>query len=211
MAKQPSLNLVACCSLRETPDARVKLKHYLEKFLVQESETMENVHNNPILYRVLRELRISDKEVLDNYWDAITKQIKMDHQHTTAASLDAYSAPKRYLSRLTHNYSYYNNNLSGTYHHRNFEQLVTRIFMHDLKNGMSKFLPSRFAKHASFVISYGGSCPAYKELPNLIADKVESMAEQFSITDCLLLSRAMHICYRTRYEDIYLHMYKYPR
>lgn len=196
LKNDPCLDLVACCAMQMTPDVRMTINSIVDRIFETDTRITDNILQNSMLYRVIRMLRTDNSVLLNRYWDEVTKQIEMDH----FANSTMPTAPKSYLHQMIHNYSFFNNNMSGTYRHMHFEQVIMRIIMHDLQHGMSAYLPFRMAQYTSFVIAYGASLPEYKEIPNFIVDKIENMADQFSVYDCWRLSKGLSIFYQMRHS-----------
>jgi len=101
---------------------------------------------------------------------------------------------------------YFNNNLGGTYRHFNFEKTISKLIMNNFKNDITCSIPSKFTKLAPFIIAYGFNDESGKSdksaaiIPNIIIERIEYMSNQFSIVDCLQLSRGMQIAYEMRYK-----------
>lgn len=102
------------------------------------------------------------------------------------------------LARHFHRYMYFNNNLGGTYRHYKFERIVSKFLLADLENGVSSLIPTLFAKLASFILAYGQTAYGHALFPPLIVEKIESMRQQFTILDCLFISRGVQIALELR-------------
>lgn len=93
---------------------------------------------------------------------------------------------------------HFNNNLGGTYRHKNFEYEINEILLNELINGISSIIPTKFAKLSSFILAYGYKSNS-NTIPNIIIDKIEDMSLQLNIIDCLQLSRALQIAFEMRF------------
>lgn len=181
----PTVELLTCCVLSELPENRKKLIQEYDKII---SKKQDSFCMDAILYRALRILRISNTKILDQYWGKITNELQSDHQQENRML-----PPKPYVDNLQHNYTYFNNNLGGTYRCPQFEQLMVDIFTNDIKHGISGINPSKFTRAASFIIAFGNTKEGSDRIPDFIVDKIESMADQFRTSDCLSLSRGLQI------------------
>lgn len=88
---------------------------------------------------------------------------------------------------------YFNNNLAGTYRNLDFEKFITKYLLDELENGSTKWIPSKYAKLSSFVVAYGHTPKSNTILPEFIIERLQSMAHQFTIFDCLHISRGLQI------------------
>lgn len=159
----------------------------VEKIISNESLTSAQL---PRAFRILRSLKISNIKLCNKYWRLVLDEIqKSPHEKEFHR-----------LSRHSHRYMYFNNNLGGTYHNREFEHAVCELMLEDIEHGLSGIVPSRFAKSASFIIAYGGNISSSEEIPAVIMDKMATMSKQFSIFDCLQLSRGLQIAFEMRFR-----------
>lgn len=94
---------------------------------------------------------------------------------------------------------HFNNNLQGTYRHYPFEKTMVELLLNDLDKGITTYLPTGFAKSASFILSYGHTQYDKYIFPEFIVRKVEAMEEQLKIFDCLQLSRGIQISLQMRF------------
>lgn len=181
--QEPSIELLTCCVMNEMPDNREKLISQFDQIISKKGELLSL---NSMLYRALRISKISERSILDRYWEKITKEIEAEH-----LDQNRILAPNSYLDNLRHNYVYFNNNLAGTYRYKPFEVLLIDIYMNDIKYGMSGILPYKLARAASFIIAYNSVKQDDTLMPDFVLDKIESMADQFRSTDCLALSKGL--------------------
>lgn len=186
-----SVELAACNIKHGSHETRQNMCSHLRKILPNGQHA--NLLKNMCLFHAIRSLNSNHNELFNIYWDEITKLVAADHPEGVEIS-----SPKAYLLLLSHNYMYFNNNMSGTYRHYGFEQLVCRIFKHDLQFGMSHLVPKQFIYYASFVIAYGSSSGHSLEF---IVNKIESMATQFTTHDCRRLARSVWLSYRLMYVE----------
>lgn len=101
------------------------------------------------------------------------------------------------LSKYIQKYMYFNNNLGGTFQHLEFEKSMIEMLTHELK---STLIPKYFATFASFLIAYGDGSDR-QQLPKIIVDKIEELHDQFSIKDCLQISRGLQILHEMRLKN----------
>lgn len=102
------------------------------------------------------------------------------------------------LAKHCHRYMHFNNNLNGTYRYIPFEKAVVKLIVNDLDKGITALLPSKFVKAASFILSYGHTPRDKYVFPEFIVSKLEDMQEQFTIFDCLQLTRGIQIALQMR-------------
>lgn len=102
------------------------------------------------------------------------------------------------LAKYCHRYMHFNNNLNGTYRFIPFEKAIVKLIVNDLDKGITAILPSKFAKAASFIMSYGHTPHDKYKFPEFIIRKLEDMQEQFTIFDCLQLTRGIQIALEMR-------------
>lgn len=138
--------------------------------------------------QILRFLKISNVYICDGYWTKVLNEIR-----NNASERESYI-----LARHCHRYMHFNNNLGGTYRHKDFEKYVISLLMDELNNGISGLIPSKFAKLAAFVLAYGHTPNSRNNFPDMIIDKIEDMVEQFKIIDCLQISRGIQISLQMR-------------
>lgn len=93
---------------------------------------------------------------------------------------------------------HFNNNLGGTYRHKEFEKYIVSLMRTDLITGITAIIPSQFAKVAAFILAYGHTPNSRHVFPEFIIHKMEDMRQQFKIVDCLQLSRGIQIALQMR-------------
>lgn len=187
LEEKPNVELLSLAVLHVTPDRRLKIAEMLRKFLstyqistTQSGETLQTV------FKILRLLKISDINLCDVYWTKVLNEI-----YGTKESNLNYR-----LSKHIQKYMFFNNNLGGTYRHIEFEKSMIEMVMLELK---SIQFPKDFAKFSSFIIAYGDGSGESK-LPQFIVDRIESLHEQFTVKDCLQLSRGVQILQEVRFR-----------
>lgn len=187
LEEAPDVELLSLAVLHVTPDQRTKIVEMLRQFLstyqissAQSGETLQTV------FKILRLLKISDIDLCDSYWTKLLNEI----YGTREANLN-YG-----LSKSIQKYMFFNNNLGGTYRHLEFEKCMIEMLMQELKTTL---IPKDFAKFSSFIIAYG-DCTGQRAIPQFIVDKIEELNEQFSIKDCLQLSRGVQIGHEVRFK-----------
>lgn len=92
----------------------------------------------------------------------------------------------------------FNNNLSGTYRYIPFEKTMARLILDDLDNGITSLLPAKFANVACFILAYGHTPRGATMFPEYIIQKIEDMAKQFTIFNCLQLATGIRIAMQMR-------------
>lgn len=102
------------------------------------------------------------------------------------------------LAKYCHRYMHFNNNLNGTYRYIPFEKAMVKLLIDDLNQGIGSLVPSRFSKAAAFILSYGHTPRDKHIFPEFIVQKIEAMQEQFTIYDCLQLTRGIEIALQMR-------------
>jgi hypothetical protein len=176
----PSVELLALAALNVTPDQRMKTaemaRHYLSTYQIKSTDSGEVLQT---LFKIVRLLKISDINLCDTYWTKALNEI-----YGTRVNAMTYR-----LSRHIQKYMFFNNNLGGTYRHLEFEHAMTEMLLAELKVTM---IPKDFAMFAAFIIAYGDGTNS-QEIPQSIINKIVQIHEQFTIKDCLILSRGLQI------------------
>lgn len=183
--KTPTAELLACSVMYALPDKRNRMTEYAKEFIYSKSSMGVSLTT---LFKILRFLKISNIYICDGYWSKVLNAIQMN-----AAERESYI-----LARHCHRYMHFNNNLGGTYRHKEFERYVVGLLMEELTNGITALIPSRFAKVSAFVLAYGHTTNSRNEFPPMILRKMEDMQEQFKIVDCLQISRGIQIALQMR-------------
>lgn len=144
--------------------------------------------NHRFISQIIRLLKISDEKICNEYWSKVKREI-----------ISNPSQREHYiLAKYCHRYMHFNNNLNGTYRHIPFEKAVVKILTDDLDKGITSLLPSKFTKAASFILSYGHTARDKYIFPEFIIQRIEAMQEQFTIFDCMQLTRGIQIALQMR-------------
>lgn len=141
----------------------------------------------PNVSQILRILKISNTSICNEYWSKVKREIIYNPQQNNY-----------FLGMYCHRYMHFNNNLNGTYRHIPFEKAMVKLIVNDLDKGVTSLLPSKFAKAASFILSYGHTPHDKYMFPEFIVKKMEDMQEQFTILDCLQMTRGIQIALQMR-------------
>ncbi|XP_037957468.1 FAST kinase domain-containing protein 1, mitochondrial isoform X2 [Teleopsis dalmanni] len=187
--KLPSTNISAFACFM--PFAELKKREELTKLfrkmvVVRENWSDYNASSN--FFTILRGLKIADVKLCDLYWSTVLEQIQQERNEDLV------------FLRHCHRYMNFNNNLGGTYRYTPLERHLSQLSMDAIENSINGRLPNKFARLAAFVIAYGHTELCWKKFPNVIISKILSMAEQFTINDCLLLSRGIQIASELRFR-----------
>lgn len=182
---KPEVELLSLAVMSSTPDQRTEIAELVRQFLStyqitsnHSSETLQTV------FKILRLLKISDVSLCDSYWTKVINEI-----YTTQEANLGYR-----LAKYIQKYMFFNNNLGGTYRHIEFEKSMIEMLKLELKTTL---IPKNFATFASFIIAYGDGSQS-RRIPENIVDKIEELHVQFSIKDCLQLSRGLQILQEMR-------------
>lgn len=186
--KTPTADLLACTVMYALPDKRHKLTEFAKDFIYDKSSNADSPATLPILFKILRLLKISNVYICDGYWSKVLTEIQ-----SNPAERESYI-----LARHCHRYMHFNNNLGGTYHHQAFEKCVVDLMVRELQTGITAIVPSKFARVASFIIAYGHTPNSRYVLPEYIVSRIEDMAAQFKVIDCLQISRGIQIALQMR-------------
>lgn len=176
-----SIELLACSVMYSLPDERKKMTEKAKKILY--TDNLMDETTTPIVFKVLRLLKISNTKLCDKYWTSVSNLIRNNPMEQEIYILIRHF--QRYMN--------FNNNLAGTYRNYNFEQFITSYLVDDLKNGISSMIPSKFAKIASFILAYGQVTNGQLSFPVDVIEKIEEMQHQFTVLDCLHISRGLQI------------------
>lgn len=183
---ETSAELLICSLLESLPEKRVRytvMTNQLIRDIDLESDTAL-----PLYFKVLRLLKTSNLELCNLYWDKVNEDLQKN-------LTDPFK-----LVRYLHRYMHFNNNLGGTYRHRPLENTIMTQLFNEIENGMTAMIPSAFSRAVAFIIGYGSHLLTEDTIPELIIDKVEEIAGQFNIQDCLKLSRGVQIAHELRYK-----------
>lgn len=185
--RTPTAELLACSVMYALPDKRTKLTAYAKEFIYAKGPAATAAPLST-LFKILRYLKISNVHICDGYWSKVMHEIR-----NNATEQQSYV-----LARHCHRYMHFNNNLGGTYHHKEFEKYVTGLLVEEMRTGITAFIPSKFAKVAAFIIAYGHTPNGRQMLPEFVVCRIEDMAHQFKILDCLQVSRGIQIALQMR-------------
>lgn len=185
--RTPTAELLACSVMYALPDKRTRLTEYAREFIYAKDVPMQPALLQT-LFKILRYLKISNVHICDGYWSKVMHEIRTNE-----------SEQQNYmLARHCHRYMHFNNNLGGTYHHREFEKYVTGLMVDEMRTGITAYIPGKFAKVAAFIIAYGHTPNGRQVLPEFVVCRLEDMAGQFKIADCLQISRGIQIALQMR-------------
>uniref|UniRef100_A0A336KMZ3 CSON011909 protein n=1 Tax=Culicoides sonorensis TaxID=179676 RepID=A0A336KMZ3_CULSO len=186
MKTSPCPELLACSLIETVPEKRRNLSKVAQDLV----ETLDPASETavPSLFKALRLLKTSNMALCDKYWDKVVTDIRSE-SNTIFNTV-----------RHIHRYMHFNNNLAGTYRHREFERVITEFLLRELTYGLSAFMPSAFARAVSFIVAYSNNLVRDEMMPDFILDKIESMSGQFSIYDCLRMSKGIQIAHELRYR-----------
>lgn len=184
----PSAELLACAVLYSLPKNRKKMIDIAKEIVY--SEQITNPTTLPALFKALRLLKISNLKLVNAYWDKVCVEIETNLMDQKSHR----------IARHCHRYMHFNNNLGGTYRHMEFERIASKFVLKELETGISQFVPKRFARYSSFIIAYGIS-GGRLAFPDFIVTKLEEMSGQFSVLDCLMVSRGLQIALEMRFRQ----------
>lgn len=189
--RTPTAELLACSVMYALPDKRARLTEYAREFIYAKEPAGPAPNASATLatlFKVLRYLKISNVYICDGYWSKVLHEIR-----TSASERQSYV-----LARHCHRYMHFNNNLGGTYHHREFERHVTGLIVEEMRTGITAHIPAKFAKVAAFIIAYGHTPNGRQQLPEFVVGRIEALGGQFKVVDCLQISRGIQIALQMR-------------
>lgn len=179
----PSVELLSLAVLNVTPDQRQqiaeKLRQFLSTYQITSSQSGDTLQT---VFKIIRLLKISDVELCDQYWSKVLNEI-----YGTKEKDVSYR-----LMKHIHKYMFFNNNLGGTYRHKEFESSILKMVKQELKHAM---FPKDTAIFSSFIIAYGSD---NGQIEPAMVEKIEEIYTQFSVKDCLHLSRGIAILQESR-------------
>lgn len=189
LENDPSSELLACAVLFTLPEQRVAMTK-IAKDIVYSKTKKPSATLLPSLFKSLRLLKISNLELCNAYWTEVLNEILNNPKER-----EIYR-----IARFCHRYMHFNNNLGGTYRHLEYESTLISLILDEIKSGLSSMIPSSFAKLSSFAIAYGESIDFKNQIPEFIVSKFEEMSKQFTVIDCLHISRGLQISLEMKYK-----------
>lgn len=181
------VSLLPMAMLNVTPKQRIQTTDLVRDFLQtyqisseQSGETLQTV------FKILRLLKISDVNLCDTFWTKTLNKLYLTKETDIAYV----------LTKQIQKYMYFNNNLGGSYRHIEFERSMIESLLKELKITL---IPREFASFSSFVIAYG-DVVGHRAIPRFIVDKIESLHEQFSIKDCVQISRGVQVMMESNFK-----------
>lgn len=177
--------LLQCEGLNTLPASRKDLVDMVDAYLMEKKEilTTEDVL---LIFKILRKTKVSKSRLCNKYWNKVLEKIKAESEEQESSR----------LVHHCHRYMYFNNNLGGTYRHYAFERFVLELIIIELREGMSRFIPTKLSRLSSFLIAYGTT----ESIPQIILDKLIACREQLTFSDCLQLSRGIQIAMELRFR-----------
>ncbi|XP_023306330.2 FAST kinase domain-containing protein 1, mitochondrial [Lucilia cuprina] len=189
LSKQMTPETLACFVPFAQPHRRETLINAF-KALISTPESWQLNNSTGHLFTTLRGLKISDNKICNTYWNGVVAQLETIPEEETHL---------RFL-RHCHRYMNFNNNLGGTYRHTVLEKKLTQMCMRYIEHDLAGRIPQKFARLASFVLAYGHTPYSWKKYPNILLSKIITMGDQFTPTDCFLISRGLQISLEMRYR-----------
>ncbi|XP_021937564.1 FAST kinase domain-containing protein 1, mitochondrial isoform X2 [Zootermopsis nevadensis] len=182
LAFQVTTDLLSCLVSFSSPTQKLALEKLAQRHV--EGCTPSSL---PTLFKILRQLKTSNVKLCDAFWSRTLQCME-----NIPEEREDYK-----LFRVTHRYMHFNNNLGGTYRHYELERRLIHWLWHEVENGTAGVMPSKFARVASFILAYGNigqarSTVSESTLTQMVC-KVDDMAPQFNKTDCVYISRGLHI------------------
>ncbi|KAF4523268.1 hypothetical protein B566_EDAN006891 [Ephemera danica] len=184
-ASSLSIEMLACVVPFSSSTTREKI---FEELLKTHIKSPSFPLTMPIVFKILRYLKTSSVDICNLFWGETLKFLRKSQQEDFR------------LLRICHKYMHFNNNLGGTYRHYEFEKQMLE-WLTLLLDKVPGLCPSKLSRIAAFIIGYGQST-----IPVPLMKKVEEMAPQFSILDCLNISRGLQIAteLRSKYRGAYV-------
>lgn len=190
LENDPSSELLACAVLFTLPDQRVAMTKIAKDIVYSKTKRPSSAMLLPSLFKALRLLKISNLDLCNAYWTEVLNEILSNPKER-----EVYR-----IGRFCYRYMHFNNNLGGTYRHLEYERTLISLILDEIKNGLSSMIPSSFAKLSSFAIAYGESIDFKNQIPEFIVSKLEEMSKQFTVIDCLHISRGLQISLEMKYK-----------
>ncbi|XP_073823104.1 FAST kinase domain-containing protein 1, mitochondrial isoform X2 [Musca autumnalis] len=190
LATHMSPETLACYVPFSQPNKRDTLANAF-KALLSSADSWKQPNATGFLFSTLRALKISDTKICNTYWNGVLNKLN------SVAETDAHQV--NFLKHC-HRYMNFNNNLGGTYRHMALEKKLSQMCMRAIEHDVAGRIPQTFARLASFVLAYGHTPYSWKKYPNVILSKIINMSDQFTVTDCFLISRGLRISLEMRYR-----------
>ncbi|XP_065357681.1 FAST kinase domain-containing protein 1, mitochondrial [Calliphora vicina] len=189
LSHQMTAENLACFVPFAQPQRRESLINAF-KAIISSPESWQSHNSTGNLFSTLRGLKISDNKICNAYWNGVVAELETTSEDETHL---------RFL-RHCHRYMNFNNNLGGTYRHMVLEKKLSQLCMRFIEHDLAGRIPQKFARLASFVLAYGHTPYSWKKYPNILLSKIISMGDQFTPTDCFLISRGLQISLEMRYR-----------
>ncbi|XP_037052423.1 FAST kinase domain-containing protein 1, mitochondrial isoform X2 [Bradysia coprophila] len=187
LKNNPSPEMLPSTVFYSSPANRKHLTKLAKNYLI--SDPNPDAAALKSLFKALRLLKISDITVCNDYWSKVNNFIMSNPSQQKF----------HMITKYCHRYMHFNNNLNGTYKNYPLEKTLVKLLVKDLDEGISAVIPSRFSKAASFILAYGHTPDKYT-FPEYIVQKIEAMQEQFTVVDCLTLTRGIQVALQMRFN-----------
>lgn len=179
-----NIPLFYCCSVTEIPEKGERIINCLNAYM----DTMSNnIVQDSLLFQMLRNNKQSARHVYDKYWTKVAAELTaMDPKQTVNFN--------NILLKVCYRYCYFDNSQRGQYRHLPFERVVTKLVIEEINTGLWGMVPNKFVTLASFLLGYGYHQNTHRFSENFI-QRIEGMAEQYTVHDILRLSRGIELFY----------------
>lgn len=143
MEISPCPELLTCSLIETLPEKRRHLSKIAENFISKLDPSCDPAL--PALFKALRLLKTSDMTLCNLYWGKVVLDIASESNNIFNTI------------RHIHRYMHFNNNLGGTYRHKELEKTIISFLFKEFQTGLSGVMPSAFARSLSFIVAYANN------------------------------------------------------
>ncbi|GLV37150.1 uncharacterized protein CBL_02020 [Carabus blaptoides fortunei] len=167
------LDLLSCIVSFSSPLQRPRFeklaKRYIENNLTPLSLSA--------LYKILYHIKSSDTELCNIFWDRLLQCVQNDTPTDILPSLIS----------ICHKYMHFSQDIGTRYRYYKFENTIIKMLLTELDINLLSYIPSKFARIASFIIAYSNDIETAENTLQRLID----MSHRFNSGDCLIVSKGL--------------------
>ncbi|XP_049938097.1 FAST kinase domain-containing protein 1, mitochondrial [Schistocerca serialis cubense] len=189
------------CVVPFSPPSKKNVFEELARQHIQDSVFSSSL---PTVFKLMWHLKTHDTRLCDAFWNKMLQDLENSEAEREGSQ----------LLRTAYRYIHFSNSLGGKYRHFEFERSLLQWLLHEMENGLSGIIPSKFAMIAAFLLAFGNTFQG-EVIDELfiarVVDRLVEMAPQFTSVDCLNISRGfqrgVEMCYKKGAHKILLTQY----